>query len=227
MLQSIIKKFTMEDSLYYNDEKVLHYKIVYPQFYSDKYTNQLEEINNFYRREAIEQMNKIKSLYYNQAVENMIYAKKNQFPIAPFEVYYIPTLTYNEDCVISLYYDNYVFSGGAHGTTVRTSETWEIKTAKKENIDKFFKKGVNINLYLVNFITSEIENSLKTDIFIYFENYDENVANTLNLNNFYIKNDGIVIYFQQYDIAPYSSGIPEFLVPFSNEYTIKPHCKDL
>ena len=26
--------------------------------------------------------------------------------------------------------------------------------------------------------------------------------------------DFIVIYYQQYDIAPYSSGIPEFLLPF-------------
>lgn len=29
--------------------------------------------------------------------------------------------------------------------------------------------------------------------------------------------DGIVIYFQQYDIAPYSSGLPEFELHFRKD----------
>ena len=32
------------------------------------------------------------------------------------------------------------------------------------------------------------------------------------LDNFYITGDGVVIFFNQYEIAPYSSGIPTFLV---------------
>ncbi|MFV0239920.1 MAG: RsiV family protein [Lacrimispora sphenoides] len=35
-----------------------------------------------------------------------------------------------------------------------------------------------------------------------------------NINGFFIKPSGIVIYYQQYDIAPYVRGIPEFLFPF-------------
>ena len=33
--------------------------------------------------------------------------------------------------------------------------------------------------------------------------------------NFFLVPDGIIIYYQQYDIAPYAAGIPEFLIPFS------------
>lgn len=46
----------------------------------------------------------------------------------------------------------------------------------------------------------------------YFENYCELVLETFRLENYYIIPNGIVIYFQQYDIAPYSSGIPIFYI---------------
>ncbi|MFU2363539.1 MAG: RsiV family protein, partial [Clostridiales bacterium] len=35
---------------------------------------------------------------------------------------------------------------------------------------------------------------------------------TINFDSYYLTPKGIVIYFQQYDIAPYSSGLPEFLI---------------
>ncbi len=49
----------------------------------------------------------------------------------------------------------------------------------------------------------------------YFDNYPPLVAGTFNKNSFYCTDEGIVVYFQQYDIAPYSSGIPEFPLPYS------------
>jgi hypothetical protein len=33
-----------------------------------------------------------------------------------------------------------------------------------------------------------------------------------------------VIYFQQYDIAPYSSGIVEFLIPYQEGVVSRPDC---
>ena len=36
-----------------------------------------------------------------------------------------------------------------------------------------------------------------------------------NENNFYFNDNGIVIYFQSYEIAPYASGSPEFNISYS------------
>jgi len=58
---------------------------------------------------------------------------------------------------------------------------------------------------------------------IYFDDYEKNVANYFNPKSFYLVPDGIVIYFQQYEIAPYASGIPQFTIPYS-AYILKPGC---
>ncbi|HWQ73960.1 MAG TPA: RsiV family protein, partial [Syntrophomonas sp.] len=46
-------------------------------------------------------------------------------------------------------------------------------------------------------------------------NYEELVEQTFDVNNFYCTPQGVVVYFQQYDIAPYASGIREFLLPYN------------
>ena len=40
-----------------------------------------------------------------------------------------------------------------------------------------------------------------------FKGVNENQA-------YYLNRDGIIVYFQQYEIAPYSSGIREFKIPY-------------
>ncbi|MFA7078597.1 MAG: RsiV family protein [Syntrophomonas sp.] len=34
--------------------------------------------------------------------------------------------------------------------------------------------------------------------------------------SYYIQNGVLVVYFSQYEIAPYAAGIPEFKIPLSN-----------
>ena len=59
-------------------------------------------------------------------------------------------------------------------------------------------------------IEGQIIEQLKTSPQSYFDDYAKLVAKTLNLNSFYLTPDGVVLYFQQYDIAPYAAGFPEF-----------------
>ena len=54
---------------------------------------------------------------------------------------------------------------------------------------------------------------LKADPGIYFEDYRALLQDTFNADSFYIQPGRVVIYYQQYDIAPYSTGLPEFYIP--------------
>ena len=56
-------------------------------------------------------------------------------------------------------------------------------------------------------------------------NYEKNVEQYFNPEHFYLKPAGLVVYFQQYEIAPYSSGIPEFTIPYLEEYVLRPQCQ--
>ena len=63
-------------------------------------------------------------------------------------------------------------------------------------------------------ILKEINNQIAENKENYFQDSCNLVLETFNPKNFYLAQNGIVIYFQQYDIAPYSSGIPTFLIKF-------------
>lgn len=51
----------------------------------------------------------------------------------------------------------------------------------------------------------------------YYEDYPALLYSAFHADSFFLTQDGVVIYYQQYDIAPYGAGIPEFLIPFSQD----------
>ncbi len=207
-----VKNCVIQDNMKYNDEIVLTYKIEYPQFSSMYYIKSLNAINKYYFNKAVEIQRYYKKALYKSAVEQYIYSKQNDFPIRVYEGLVQYQVTYNMACIISLYFDNYMYLGGAHGNTVRTSETWNLQTNSRIKLNELFECQLDYKTYILNQVIKEI----KKDPSIYFEDYEKLTIETLNVENFYCIPKGIVIYFQQYDIAPYSSGIREFLILYTD-----------
>ena len=123
-------------------------------------------------------------------------------------------VTYNSGCVVSLYMDQYEFEGGAHGSTQRTSQTWDFSTGKRMQLSDFYPHNPSYREEIQNQIQSGIGRRLEQEPSTYFEDYPELLRNTFNAESFYLTPEGLVIYYQQYDIAPYSTGMPQFLLPF-------------
>ncbi|MFA6860749.1 MAG: DUF3298 and DUF4163 domain-containing protein, partial [Clostridia bacterium] len=158
---------------------------------------------------------------YSQALEAYKDSIQNDFPFHTYEAYLNYTLTYNQNCYLSDYYDNYQYTGGAHGNTVRKSNTWNLQTGQLVPLFWFFQ-SVNYENMIIDYIIKLADKNIAENPGIYFDNYAELIRETFDRNNFYLSKDGIVIYFNQYEIAPYSSGIIEFVVPYemlSNEPT--------
>jgi len=64
------------------------------------------------------------------------------------------------------------------------------------------------------YLLGRIEQQIRRNPDIYFENYRELIDKNFHEENFYCEPRGIVIYYQLYDIAPYASGIRTFLIPY-------------
>ena len=47
---------------------------------------------------------------------------------------------------------------------------------------------------------------------IFFPNYCQLTLETFRLENYYLTKQGLTVFFGQYDIAPYSSGIQTFII---------------
>ena len=105
-----------------------------------------------------------------------------------------------------MYIDEYIFSGGAHGTTTRTSQTWNLMLGKMVELYELYP---NEQYFLLD-ILRKINREISENIEIYFADPYPLVVEYFNPDSYYIDNGKVVIYFQQYDIAPYSSGIIEF-----------------
>ena len=84
------------------------------------------------------------------------------------------------------------------------------------NLTEFFPGVQGFPECLFQRIEKQIEDRLKESPATFFEDYSQLLRNNFHAENFYITPAGLVIYYQQYDIAPYASGIPEFVIPFRN-----------
>lgn len=201
----------ISEEMKYDDVTVLNYRIEYPEFVSDNYKKSIRAVNQFYKGEALALQNNFRTKLYRMAVEQYLNDIKNGFPVHVFEALQTFEVTYNKACIISLYFDNYRYTGGAHGLTVRTSQTWNLKTGKMLKLRELYKCSDNYKSYIKKKIIEQIRENPD----IYFVNYEELMEQTFDVNNFYCTPQGVVVYFQQYDIAPYASGIREFLLPYN------------
>ena len=204
------------EQMQYNDVTVLNYRIEYPEFVGDSYRRGRRTVNQFYKDAALALQNSIRGNLYQLAVDQYLFDVENGFPVRTFEALQTFKVTYNKSCIISVYFDNYQYTGGAHGLTNRTSQTWNLRTRRMIKLKDLYRCSGDYKAYIKRKVIEQINQQImQEDSGIYFENYEELVEQTFNPESFYSTPEGIVVYFQQYDIAPYSSGIREFLLPYN------------
>ncbi|WP_252232276.1 DUF3298 and DUF4163 domain-containing protein [Clostridium sp. ZBS15] len=133
-----------------------------------------------------------------------------EFVAFPYEVNIDYKLTNQSDSLISLYMDIYRYSGGAHGNTLRSSYTIDKNTKDLVSLNNLFTNGYDYKKIINDSISKQIATNP--------ENYFESAINFEGINddvNFYIDGDNLIIYYQQYEIAPYCCGMPEFKISLS------------
>lgn len=207
-----VNKKVIKNEMKHEGVTLLVYKIEYPEFKAPFYQLSLALVNNFYRRKALEYQKYLESELFATAVKQYKDDIKNGFPVRVFEALLTYKLTYNNVCIVSLYFDKYEFTGGAHGNTLRASQTWNLQKCAMLKLPELYRCGQNYKEYFLERIIRQIRKNPE----IYFDDYKKLAAQTFNPDSFYCTPRGIVLYYQQYDIAPYSSGIREFLMPYNN-----------
>lgn len=207
-----VNKVTIESTMNYKGIPVLHYRIDYPQFHHTEYEGALKEINKRYREWALNLQRKYETINYMEAINQYEYNVANQFPFHMHEAISAYEITYNQNAVISMYYDHYIFSGGAHGSTLRVSRTWNLKNGCPIKLFQNSGDPASDKAQILNSIREQIVVQMRNGENQYFDDYLQLIFEHFDPSSFYLTPEGIVIYYQQYDIAPYSSGIPEFLI---------------
>lgn len=194
----------LQKNMIYKGEIVLKYRIEYPIIRG------FEEFNLYNFNKAIELQKRCEEELFNDAKSTFDYDKQNEYPVILYEILSNYRITYNMNDIVSLYIDEYVFTVGAHGNTIRTSQTWNTQERRMVSMQEFFKHEPNYVSRIIKNINEQIENNIKNGNNFYFENYCCLTSANFKVENYYIKNGKFIIYYQQYDIAPYLSGILVF-----------------
>ncbi|MCB4807409.1 DUF3298 and DUF4163 domain-containing protein [Tamlana sp. 62-3] len=123
----------------------------------------------------------------------------------PWETQIDVEVMYQSEALASIAITSYVYEGGAHGLTTIIFKNFDLTTGNLiDNVDLFtdyksFKK-LSETYFDKNI---EDKNSL-------FE-----PSNFKMPKNIAYSNEGIVLLYNTYEIAPYSTGIIEFLIPYN------------
>ena len=157
-----------------------------------------------------------------QAAERARYIPANYPPFNRYTLDMNYQITYNSGCITSLYTDTYTYMGGAHQEVKRTSDTWDFSTGRQLHLDDITALTPDTLKGLQTSIKQQIAERLKETPGSYFEDYPYLLRTMFNQNQFFLRPGYIVIYYQQYEIAPYATGIPEFSIPIpANQITTR------
>ncbi|SHH52486.1 Protein of unknown function [Sporobacter termitidis DSM 10068] len=169
-----------------------------------------KRINSYYRHIAKTLMKKARNELLPDAVDEWKYSVENSYPFRPFEAVMKYTVTMNDGDILSLYYDNYEYTGGAHGVTKRFGDTWRASTGWFIELGDFFSRGVNYKRLLIENAIKTAARQIAEGTHQYFENYPKLIKKYYSPTKFYIEPDNVVIFYDQYAIAPGFEGTPVF-----------------
>ncbi|HWP96968.1 MAG TPA: protease inhibitor I42 family protein [Syntrophomonadaceae bacterium] len=137
-------------------------------------------------------------------------SKDNGAPGNPFGAYSQYTIGNHENGFLSMYIDYYQYTGGAHGITNRKAYNIDLKTGKTLALSALFQDGFDYPATVNQAIHKQIDTAPDN----YFSG--ESGFNGITADqDYYIQNDNLVVYFQEYQIAPYAAGFPEFKIPLN------------
>jgi hypothetical protein len=184
----------------------IEYQINRPSFHNFSDSKFQNKLNSYYKNSTA----KFKSKLEKEAQK---YYKETEGSSTPFHPY-VANVDYkvplNKPPFLSLYVNYYQYTGGAHGLYTWKANTFDLNEKKLLHLDDLFQKEDKYK----EIIRTEIVRQIKQNESIYFPDAVEKVTSTKKFH-YFLEPDNLVIYFSLYEIAPYSSGIPQFRIPYT------------
>lgn len=125
------------------------------------------------------------------------------------------TVTYNTDRYLSLLIDGYNYMGGAHGMPYREVLIFNLETGEEVKADQLF--AIDKAEFQQKKIAA-FEAAIKKEPEMFWEDALEIVKSTKDFyeKGYYLTDQGVVFYYNPYDLAPYAAGFVEVTVPYSD-----------
>ena len=162
----------------------------------------------------------LNAVFKKQADQAVAEGVKNASDLSPYvlkhpdipwkcETYFNYRVTYNQNGFLSLVFQDYQYAGGAHGSTIQTSFTIPLESGQLLTLKDLFTSGAEYQAVINSSVKTQMdEMNLTVELFEPFSGIGGN-------SSFYLFNNGVTVYFQQYEIMPYAAGIQEFTTGYT------------
>lgn len=210
MKSADITKKSFTDTMCYEDKPVLNYQIKIPKVCTKNYHSDMV-INRYYEQMTSKLLFEYIPQLYHDSAARYIDSKKKGFPFFMSEYDNGFTVSYNQKGFLSLYFDTYLFTGGANGEFSRYGNTWDIYSGRHMELEDFFCPGFAYRDLILDKITEQVMERQEE----YFENAPELVEQYFDPERYYLTVEGFAFFYEAYQIGPRIDGIPVFIIPFS------------
>ncbi|MBS7298270.1 MAG: DUF4163 domain-containing protein [Eubacteriales bacterium] len=203
--EHIIKDRYIEGTEFYEDgTPLLTYRVAYPEIEADE---QYAQVFNGMCKDYADK-------YYKMAIDEALVEAKDEmayeFPQLPYSVEASFDVKYDDYNIISVLFCFYQYNGGAHGNYYNQAITYNIETGEILDITDILSITKNeAQNMLYRFIEAECKK--EPDRFYYDVN--EGLYASLAEPKWYVAEDGLHIFFDPYEIAPFSEGTVDFVMP--------------
>jgi len=200
------QEITISDIVIKEDYEVLEVDITIPVIQGLEDKSVEEKINQDIQEDILN----FKVELLTESEEYLKLAKSERWEIGKYEAsaYYI--VHYQKDNLLSLSIFYYRYTLGAHGSTWQKAYNLNLTTGGSISLSDILKEKKDYE----EIINQEIKRQIRQNPQAFFE--DGAAFQSISPEQpFYLIEDGIVVYFGLYEIAPYSSGIRYFKIPFS------------
>lgn len=168
------------------------------------------KFNQLAKAKALNELNKFRKDFLAQTAEDLKFARERGMTNT-VEVSY--NVAFADDEVISIWFGNYFYTGGAHPNGYTFTLNFDLKTGRELKLGDIFKPGADYLQVLSDHCVKALQDDLNEG------REDEWIqtgagAKDENYDSWNLTRKGIMVNFDAYQVAAYVAGPQEVLVPF-------------
>lgn len=200
------QEITITDLLIKEEHEALKVDMVFPLVQGIKDKQVEEKINQTIQKDVLN----FKEMLQAESEKYLQGAKEEGWEIRKYEAFAYYIVHYQKDNLLSLSVFYYSYTLGAHGHTLQRAYNFNLVNGEEILLSDILKGKKDY----VDIINQEIKKQIELNPQKYFSEWS--VFQSISEEQpFYLIEDGIVVYFGLYEIAPYASGIRYFKIPYS------------
>lgn len=187
---------------------LMTYRAAYPEIISEN--DVCAAFNEFIKGDAEEAVARGVSECLESAKQTYSVSVSNGDEFVPYMSEHTFVITYNDYNIISVLCSDCNFSGGFHPSYALYSMTYNLETGEMMDIEQILdKKESVIREEVYNLFLSNIEQNPQE----YYDDAIDCLSEALSEIKWYLSDEGVHFYLNPYEIAPYSAGVIEVVIP--------------